>query len=73
MAFFESIDWTELEKRALKPPFIPKVKGGNDASNFDPEFTSERPVLTPADRRQIEFIDQVSWLTRCSTSNPVLH
>eukprot|EP00730_Choanoeca_flexa_P000573 TRINITY_DN10254_c0_g1_i5.p1 TRINITY_DN10254_c0_g1~~TRINITY_DN10254_c0_g1_i5.p1 ORF type:complete len:642 (+),score=246.15 TRINITY_DN10254_c0_g1_i5:113-2038(+) len=56
--FFKSIDWDKLEKRQLKPPFAPRVKSSGDASNFDPEFTSEKPVLTPEDSKRIAGIDQ---------------
>eukprot|EP00053_Salpingoeca_punica_P011981 m.106914 g.106914 ORF g.106914 m.106914 type:complete len:716 (-) comp15822_c0_seq2:755-2902(-) len=56
--FFQSIDWVKLEKREIKPPFIPKIKAKNDTSNFDQDFTSEKPQLTPTDKRAVETIDQ---------------
>ncbi|XP_022649490.1 serine/threonine-protein kinase Sgk2-like isoform X2 [Varroa jacobsoni] len=40
-AFFNDINWTELERRRLKPPFIPTVSGKADLNNIDPEFTKE--------------------------------
>lgn len=46
-AFFRNILWDDLLMRKVKPPFIPVVKNLEDVSNFDEEFTSERPVLTP--------------------------
>merc|ERR1719447_1805379 len=33
--------------RRLLPPFVPTITGLEDVSNFDEEFTSEKPKLTP--------------------------
>ncbi|XP_006816478.1 serine/threonine-protein kinase N2-like [Saccoglossus kowalevskii] len=53
-AFFRNINWEELLMRRVRPPFVPTVRSAEDVSNFDEEFTSENPVLTPAkDRRPI--------------------
>ncbi|KAK6001772.1 hypothetical protein QM012_002262 [Aureobasidium pullulans] len=38
--FFADIDWDALGRKALVPPFKPKLKGELDVSNFDPEFTN---------------------------------
>ncbi|XP_036409833.1 serine/threonine-protein kinase N2-like isoform X2 [Megalops cyprinoides] len=45
--FFRNVDWTALLAKKVKPPFVPTVQGREDVSNFDDEFTSEAPVLTP--------------------------
>uniref|UniRef100_A0A3Q0SWH8 protein kinase C n=1 Tax=Amphilophus citrinellus TaxID=61819 RepID=A0A3Q0SWH8_AMPCI len=45
--FFRTIDWTALLAKKVKPPFVPTIQGNNDVSNFDDEFTSEAPILTP--------------------------
>ncbi|XP_053549894.1 serine/threonine-protein kinase N2 isoform X2 [Bombina bombina] len=45
--FFRHIDWTALLAKKVKPPFVPTIKGREDVSNFDDEFTSEAPILTP--------------------------
>lgn len=45
--FFSSIDWNALYKREVTPPFRPTIKDRNDVSNFDTEFTSMAPCLTP--------------------------
>ncbi|KAM8972455.1 serine/threonine-protein kinase N1-like [Pelodytes ibericus] len=45
--FFKELDFEALLARRLPPPFTPSVKGPHDISNFDPEFTSEGPDLTP--------------------------
>ncbi|XP_054715930.1 serine/threonine-protein kinase N-like [Uloborus diversus] len=46
-AFFRNIRWDDLLMRKIKPPFVPVVKSPEDVSNFDEEFTSEKPCLTP--------------------------
>lgn len=43
----QNTDWTGLLAKKVKPPFIPTIQGPNDVSNFDDEFTSEAPILTP--------------------------
>uniref|UniRef100_A0A671T5B7 Serine/threonine-protein kinase Sgk3-like n=1 Tax=Sinocyclocheilus anshuiensis TaxID=1608454 RepID=A0A671T5B7_9TELE len=39
--FFSTINWDDLEKKKLPPPFNPSVESQYDISNFDPEFTEE--------------------------------
>uniref|UniRef100_A0A672IZK7 Serine/threonine-protein kinase Sgk1 n=1 Tax=Salarias fasciatus TaxID=181472 RepID=A0A672IZK7_SALFA len=39
--FFSSINWGELERKEIPPPFTPNVSSFSDISNFDPEFTEE--------------------------------
>uniref|UniRef100_A0A8B9Q7R2 Protein kinase C n=1 Tax=Apteryx owenii TaxID=8824 RepID=A0A8B9Q7R2_APTOW len=46
-AFFKEIDWDALLARKLKPPFVPTLRAPTDISNFDEEFTSQKPILTP--------------------------
>lgn len=38
--FFADVDWVELGRKNLVPPFKPKLKSELDTSNFDPEFTN---------------------------------
>ncbi|NXS83630.1 PKN2 kinase, partial [Erpornis zantholeuca] len=45
--FFKGIDWDALFARRLKPPFVPTLRDPTDISNFDEEFTSQKPILTP--------------------------
>ncbi|TFJ98276.1 zinc finger protein RFP-like [Platysternon megacephalum] len=45
--FFRVIDWEALLARRLPPSFVPVIKGREDISNFDEEFTAEAPALTP--------------------------
>lgn len=43
----QNIDWSGLLAKKVKPPFAPMIHGASDVSNFDVEFTSEAPILTP--------------------------
>lgn len=43
-AFFRTIDWNILNSKDYLPPFKPPVKDNFDTSNFDQEFTNEKPV-----------------------------
>ena len=45
--FFNSIDWGALYNKEVTPPFRPTIKDRNDLSNFDMEYTSKGPCLTP--------------------------
>ncbi|XP_058793229.1 serine/threonine-protein kinase N isoform X2 [Phymastichus coffea] len=58
-AFFRHINWDDLLLRRVKPPFVPVIQSVEDVSNFDEEFTSEKPQLTPAkDPRQLSDLEQ---------------
>lgn len=45
--FFRSINWDDIYHKRVQPPFLPSIKNATDTSNFDSEFTSVTPVLTP--------------------------
>uniref|UniRef100_A0A7N8Y234 protein kinase C n=1 Tax=Mastacembelus armatus TaxID=205130 RepID=A0A7N8Y234_9TELE len=45
--FFRNVDWEALLQRKVRPPFVPTVGSKEDVSNFDEEFTTEPPTLTP--------------------------
>lgn len=45
--FFRSINWDDIYHKRVQPPFMPSIKNATDTSNFDSEFTSVTPVLTP--------------------------
>ncbi|XP_026476545.1 serine/threonine-protein kinase N-like [Ctenocephalides felis] len=57
-AFFRLIVWDDLLLRKVKPPFIPTITSLEDVSNFDEEFTSERPQLTPPKEPRILTEDE---------------
>ncbi|ESP05042.1 hypothetical protein LOTGIDRAFT_109468 [Lottia gigantea] len=61
-AFFRNLKWDDLLMKKVKPPFVPTVKNPEDVSNFDEEFTAERPVLTPPkERRALNAGDQTMF------------
>ncbi len=45
--FFRNIVWDDIYHKRVQPPFLPTIKSETDTSNFDSEFTSVTPVLTP--------------------------
>ncbi|CAK7211513.1 Serine/threonine kinase [Sporothrix curviconia] len=45
--FFRNINWDDIYHKRVQPPFLPTIKNPTDTSNFDSEFTSVTPVLTP--------------------------
>ncbi|KAK0721726.1 hypothetical protein B0T26DRAFT_191578 [Lasiosphaeria miniovina] len=48
--FFRNISWDDIYHKRVQPPFLPQIKSATDTSNFDSEFTSVTPVLTPVQR-----------------------
>jgi serine/threonine protein kinase len=46
-AFFRNVNWEDVYHKRVPAPFMPTVKNRADTSNFDSEFTSVTPVLTP--------------------------
>ncbi|XP_055876994.1 calcium-dependent protein kinase C isoform X2 [Biomphalaria glabrata] len=60
-AFFRRIVWEKIEQREVQPPYKPKIKSRKDVSNFDREFTSEAPKLTPTDKLFIMNLDQCEF------------
>ncbi|XP_070177306.1 serine/threonine-protein kinase N2-like isoform X1 [Littorina saxatilis] len=58
-AFFRNVNWHDLLTKKVKPPFTPTIRNMEDVSNFDEEFTQERPILTPPkERRPLNNDDQ---------------
>lgn len=45
--FFRNVNWDDVYHKRVPPPFQPQIKNATDTSNFDSEFTSVTPVLTP--------------------------
>jgi serine/threonine protein kinase len=46
-AFFRNINWDDVYHKRIPAPFLPQITSATDTSNFDSEFTSVTPVLTP--------------------------
>ena len=60
--FFATIDWGKLERREIPPPFVPPAaKGKGGVQNFDSEFTSEAPTITPTAKNRVDGIDQTEF------------
>jgi len=58
-SFFKSLNWDDLLNKKIKPPFVPTIRHMEDVSNFDDEFTAEKPTLTPPkDKRQLTDNEQ---------------
>jgi len=45
--FFTGVKWDEVLDRRVAPPFLPQLKGEDDVSNFDDEFTSKPAIDSP--------------------------
>lgn len=45
--FFKDTNFDDILHRRTPAPFLPKINGATDTSNFDTCFTDERPTLTP--------------------------
>lgn len=61
-AFFKSINWDLLLARKIKPPFRPTIRAADDVSNFDEEFTREKPQLSPPkESRELSTYDQMMF------------
>lgn len=60
--FFRNINWDDIYHKRVAPPFLPQIKSATDTSNFDSEFTSVTPVLTPV---QSGMIHPISSLADC--------
>lgn len=46
-SFFRNINWDDIYHKRVPAPFVPQITSATDTSNFDQEFTSVTPVLTP--------------------------
>jgi len=51
--FFSNIDWDQMLRMELKPPFVPQIKE-DDTKYFDTEFTQERAIDSFAEVAQDE-------------------
>lgn len=47
--YFSDVNFDDMLNLRVQPPYIPEVTSEHDYSNFDKEFTSETPRLTPVD------------------------
>ena len=68
--FFRNINWDDIYDKKIQPPFLPTIKSETDTSNFDSEFTSVTPVLTPVQSGRFFFLG--SGCGRCANGRIVL-
>eukprot|EP00041_Stephanoeca_diplocostata_P027565 m.760612 g.760612 ORF g.760612 m.760612 type:complete len:786 (+) comp23200_c2_seq1:185-2542(+) len=62
-AFFDGLDWDKLLLGEVEPPFVPNASGDpREAKNFDLEFTSVDPQLSPVDANIVRQFDQSQFL-----------
>jgi len=54
--WFSTVDWGVAEIKGLPPPIVPRGKNVED--NFDNEFTTQAPKLTPTAKDEAKGIDQ---------------
>jgi len=64
--FFKDVNWDDVINKRIPPPYFPQIKAPGDVSNFDQEFTREKPTLTPVhgqltQKDQMEF-QGFSWV-----------
>ncbi|KAI0034647.1 hypothetical protein K488DRAFT_83829 [Vararia minispora EC-137] len=64
--FFKDVSFDDVLNKRIPPPYFPTINGSADTSNFDEEFTREKPTLTPvhhqlSSRDQAEF-NGFSWV-----------
>ncbi|KAJ2649918.1 Serine/threonine kinase [Coemansia sp. RSA 1250] len=66
-SFFAGVNWDDVLNKKIAPPYVPDIRGRFDVSNFDPEFTNEKPGLTPTntiidkhDQKEFADFDYVS-------------
>ena len=44
----QGMNWDDLAHKRIPAPFVPKIKGELDVSNFSDEFTTMVPADSPA-------------------------
>lgn len=60
-AFFRNINWEDVYHKRVPPPFLPTINDPTDTSNFDTEFTSVTPVLTPVQSGKSSIIKVIHF------------
>ena len=70
-AFFRNINWDDIYHKRVPPPFLPSISSPTDTSNFDQEFTSVTPVLTPVQSGKFSATSLVGRLLILELSSPL--
>ena len=45
--FFKNVDWKDLKRKQITPPFIPDTSSTKDTRNIDKVFLKEKPIDSP--------------------------
>lgn len=69
--FFSDMDWPLLSSGKMPPPWIPRIASSLDTSQFDSEFTSMLPIVSP-DVRDAYF-GSLDKVRSCVLSNFILY
>lgn len=69
-SFFRSTNWEDIYHKRQEPPFRPQIKTATDTSNFDQEFTSVTPVLTPVQSGEISPMNEMETSTNRNQCSP---
>ena len=54
--FFAKINFTDIENKKVKAPFIPEIENDTDVSNFDEEFTNEEVGMSYIPKKNLDLI-----------------
>ncbi|KAJ3081389.1 Serine/threonine kinase [Rhizoclosmatium hyalinum] len=79
--YFAGVDWDLFMEKKVAPPWKPVIKSERDVSNFDAEFTKEKPILTPVNTvlsavHQAEFKEfdfTAEWAGQLLAANDQIH
>ncbi|KAI8588262.1 kinase-like domain-containing protein [Geranomyces variabilis] len=78
--YFIGVDWKAFMDKRVPPPWVPTIKHATDVSNFDPEFTREKAVLTPinsvlstADQNEFRDFTYVSEWANAARAGVAVH
>ncbi|SAM08660.1 hypothetical protein [Absidia glauca] len=52
--YFDSLQWTDVYYRRIKPPYVPNLKSETDFSHFDKDFLAMTPRLSPSTMQQTQ-------------------
>ena len=69
--FFKKINWDHLYHKRILVPFVPKIQSATDVSNFDNEFTSVTPLLTPVQSGESSNTWRKLHLNHSTTNAPL--
>ena len=66
--FFRNVNWDDVYHKRVPAPFMPQITSATDTSNFDSEFTSVTPVLTPVQSGKLGFLQLDTDMTNIVSS-----